>query len=152
MHAPDAPATPAAAIAAVCLCHHLRRSARAVSRVYDRAFQPFGIKASQFNVLAAIAALEAATLARLADMLAMERTTLLRNLRPLQKAGYLEGGGKRPLSLTAAGRALLQEASAAWREAQQGLTRRLGASRAGLLLQALAGLAGAGSEKGTWYL
>ena len=143
MHGEAASPIPAAAIMEVCLCHHLRRSARAVSRVYDRAFQPFGIKASQFNVLAMVAALETATLGRLATTLAMERTTLLRNLRPLQKAGYLEGGGKRPLRLTGAGRALLVEASAAWREAQQALTQRLGASRAGLLLQALAGIAGA---------
>jgi hypothetical protein len=139
---PDAPPISAAAITEVCLCHHLRRSARAVSRVYDRALHPFGIKASQFNVLAAIAALENATLGGLIATLAMERTTLLRNLRPLQKAGYLEGGGKAPLRLTSAGRGLLYEASAAWKSAQQTLTQRLGASRAGLLLQALAGIAG----------
>jgi hypothetical protein len=141
-HAPDAAPVPAAAITEVCLCHHLRRSARAVSRVYDRAFQSFGIKASQFNVLVAIAALETAPLGRLSAMLAMERTTLLRNLRPLQRAGLLEGGGKEPLVLTGAGRALLVEASAAWRQAQQTLTQRVGASRAGALLQTLAGIAG----------
>ncbi|MGZ6187061.1 MAG: MarR family winged helix-turn-helix transcriptional regulator [Candidatus Binataceae bacterium] len=143
MPAPDASAIPAAAITEVCLCHHLRRSARAVSRVYDRAFQPFGIKASQFNVLAAIAALETAPVGRLATMLAMERTTLLRNLRPLQRAGYLEGSGKGPLVLTTAGRDLLSAASVAWREAQQSLTGRIGASRAGHLLQALTAIAGA---------
>jgi DNA-binding MarR family transcriptional regulator len=141
MHALDAPSVPAAAITEVCLCHHLRRSARAISRIYDRAFQPFGIKASQFNVLAAIASLESAPLPKLAKMLAMERTTLLRNLRPLQKAGYLEGNGA-SLTLTGAGRVLLTEASAAWRKAQQAVTQRLGASRAGVLLQALSGLAG----------
>jgi DNA-binding MarR family transcriptional regulator len=139
-HPPDAPAVPAAAITEVCLCHHLRRTARAVSRAYDRAFQPFGIKASQFNVLAAIAAVETATPAGLASMLAMERTTLLRNLGPLRAAGYLEGNGS--LRLTDAGRELLAAATAAWRQAQQAVTQRLGASRAGILLQALTGLAG----------
>ena len=144
----DLPTISAAAITEVCLCHHLRRSARAISRAYDRAFQPFGIKASQFNVLAAIAASEAVTLGKLTVILAMERTTLLRNLRPLQKAGFLEGGGKQPISLTSTGRGLLSEASVAWRSAQRALTQRLGASRAGFLLQALAGIAGSGAEKG----
>jgi DNA-binding MarR family transcriptional regulator len=144
MHAPDAPAIPASAITEVCLCHHLRRSARAVSRAYDRALQPLGIKASQFNVLAAIAACETATMARLTDMLAMERTTLLRNIQPLRSEGYVAArgrGAKAELTLTMAGRELLAEASHAWRAAQQVLTQRIGASKAGALLQTLAGIA-----------
>ena len=89
-----------------------------------------------------MAALETATLGQLATMLAMERTTLLRNLAPLRRAGYIEGGGKAPLMLTSEGRELLSTAGAAWRDAQQAVTKRLGASRAGLLLQALTTLAG----------
>lgn len=115
-----------------------------MTRAYDRALQHLDIKASQFNVLAAIAASETATMAALTQMLAMERTTLLRNIQPLRNGGYIDArgrGAKAELTLTISGQALLTEASHAWRAAQQTLTQRLGASKAGALLQTLAGIA-----------
>ena len=130
------------AIVEVCFCHHTRRAARAISRVFDEALSPSSFRASQFNILAVIAARDHTSAAEVAGILAMDRTTLSRNLKPLRKAGYLTtdgGAGRRPdvLVLTAAGRGALDKASVLWREAQGRLTERMGASQAGMLLQML---------------
>lgn len=130
------------AIVEVCFCHHARRAARAISRVFDEALLPSGLKASQFNILAAVAARQSTSAAEISGLLAMDRTTLSRNLKPLRRAGYLAtsgGAGRRPdaLALTLSGRAALDRASAHWRLAQGQISERLGAGQAGLLLQAL---------------
>ncbi|MHB1205891.1 MAG: MarR family winged helix-turn-helix transcriptional regulator [Rhodospirillaceae bacterium] len=130
------------AVAEVCFCLHLRRAARGVSRVYDQALQPSGIKASQFNVLVAISSTDPATVPKVAKALAMDRTTLLRNLRPLAAAGFLQvaaGSGRRPdeISLTVSGRNTLTLAIRAWQTAQRQITQQLGGSHAAQLLQGL---------------
>lgn len=130
------------ALVEVCFCHHARRTARAITRVFDEALQPVGLKASQFNILAMIAAHEGASTAEISRLLALDRTTLSRNLKPLQSAGYLTaqgGAGRRPdtLELTAAGRILFGQAAARWQTAQSGMTQKLGTGQAGLLLQTL---------------
>lgn len=130
------------AIVEVCLCHHVRRTARTITRIFDEALQPLSLKASQFNILAAIGAREAGTATEIAHLLAMDRTTLSRNLKPLRDGGYLTsygGAGRRPdtLELTGAGRTLLTQATVNWQEAQSLLAQRLGASQAGILLQGL---------------
>ena len=140
---PQAPSTTQAqAVVEVCLCHHARRTTRAVTRLFDEALQPSGLKAGQFNILAALAAMELTAAGEVARLLAMDRTTLSRNLKPLREAGYLTttgGAGRRPdvLALTPAGRAVFGRALELWRQAQGLLTERLGPSRAGLLLQTL---------------
>ena len=130
------------AVAEVCFCLHLRRSARSVSRIYDQALQPVGIKASQFNVLVAITGADPAIVPRVAKTLAMDRTTLLRNLRPLVTAGLVHvmaGSGRRPdeISLTIAGQATLAQAIKAWQGAQRQVAQHLGAGHAAMLLQGL---------------
>jgi DNA-binding MarR family transcriptional regulator len=131
-----------AAVAEVCFCLHLRRTARAVSRIYDQALQPVGIKASQFNVLVAVASTDPATVPQVAKLLAMDRTTLLRNLRPLTAAGFLQvtaGSGRRPdeIALTVSGQNALTSAIKAWQGAQRHLTQHLGGGQAAQLLQGL---------------
>ena len=130
------------AVAEVCFCLHLRRTARAVSRVYDRALQPVGIKASQFNVLVVISGVDPATVPEVARALAMDRTTLLRNLRPLVAAGLVQvtaGSGRRPdgITLTVIGRNTLNQAIKAWQTAQRQISEQLGGSYAAQLLQGL---------------
>ena len=141
------PAILPAGIIEVCLCHHIRRTARAVTRRFDSAFLPLGIKSSQYNILVAIAALAPVVTSDVAEALAMDRTTLSRNLGPLRRAGYLDtiaGGGRRPetLALSAAGRVLLRKASTLWQQTQRDLTQELGAAQAGLLLEMLSRIAG----------
>ena len=135
-------AVPAQAIIEVCLCHHARRTARAVSRLFDEALAPTGLKSGQFNILCAVAARDVTTAGEVATLLAMDRTTLSRNLKPLRAAGYVnrEGGaGRRPdaLALTHAGRVVLDQGVILWRAAQSCLTVRLGAGQSSLLLHSL---------------
>ncbi len=146
VYAPDEPvltsAAQAQAIVEVCLCHHARRSARAITRLFDEALLPTGLQASQFNILAAVAARDLTSAAEVSKILLVDRTTLSRNLKPLRDAGYIttEGGaGRRPdvLALTSAGRVIFSKAAALWRQAQGDLTQRLGPGQAGLLLQTL---------------
>ncbi|MBY0508635.1 MAG: MarR family winged helix-turn-helix transcriptional regulator [Rhodospirillaceae bacterium] len=139
---PTPPVIAPQALVEVCFCHHARRTARAITRIFDEALQPVGLKASQFNILAMIAAHNGASTAEISRLLSLDRTTLSRNLKPLQSAGYLTaqgGAGRRPdaLALTAAGRSMFDQAAVRWQTAQSGLTERLGAGQAGVLLQTL---------------
>lgn len=78
-------------MAAECLCFRARRLSRALTRMYDDSLRPLGIHATQLTLLNAIAMSGDAggAMGRLADLLAMDTTTLSRNLRPLEKAGLL---------------------------------------------------------------
>ncbi len=129
----------------VCLCHHARRTARAVTRLFDDALRPSGLSAGQFNILAAIGARVGVSAADVARVLAMDPTTLSRNLKLLQRLGYLSvevGAGRRggSLSLTYGGRTAFNNATLLWREAQSRLFAGLGGSAAGAVLQALENL------------
>lgn len=114
-----------------CLCHNVRMASRVVSRAYDETLRPTGLKASQISVLAAVGARGALSIKSLADFLEMERTTLTRNLRPLEEQGLVfiapEGRHRsRILKLTDAGQALLLEALPLWEKAQESSARKLG--------------------------
>src|ERR1700675_532195 len=95
-----------------CLCLHLRRAARAVGRRFDAALRPLGLTNGQFSLLMSLNRPDPASIGGVAALLAMDRTTLTANLKPLQRRGLLEvtvdGGDKRSrrLRLTSAGRAL----------------------------------------------
>jgi DNA-binding MarR family transcriptional regulator len=133
---------PPQAIVEVCLCHHARKAARVISRIFDEFLQPLGIKASQFNILTTIAAHDHTSAAVVARALCLDRTTLSRNLKPLRLAGLIageEGAGRRAgvLALTPQGYDLLTQAAPLWRQAQSRVTADLGAGQAGQLLQSL---------------
>lgn len=113
-----------------CLCLTLRRTARVVTQRYDAALRPFGVRATQLPILTAAARGTPIPLAQLADALGMERTTLLRNVRPLVRQGLIrirrEKGGRRDLlTATAAGQALLLRLYPAWRVVQDRLLSEL---------------------------
>lgn len=125
----------------VCLVFHLRRAARAASRALDEALADLGLNASQFTVLSALAADGAGqtTLGALARRLAMDRSTLHRNLRPLQKAGLIDITGNRgrrgsTVALTENAARLLTEAAERWQPCQRELVARIGETDAGRLL------------------
>jgi DNA-binding MarR family transcriptional regulator len=108
-----------------CLCLALRRTTRVVTQQFDAALRPFGVRATQLPILTAAAG-GATVLAELAAALGMERTTLLRNVRPLVRRGLIvvrrEKDGRRDeVTATTAGRALLQRVYPAWREVQNRL-------------------------------
>lgn len=121
-----------------CTCYRLRQTARLVSRMYDLALAPCGISIGQFGLLATLAEMEGESISKLAETLRMERTTLTRNLSPLQMLGYvvIEGGPdkrSRALTLTDAGKKALRAATPKWRAAQRSLERRLGVRKVSAL-------------------
>lgn len=134
----------------VCLVSHLRRAARMASRALDLALADIGLNASQFTVLAALAAAgasgDAVKLSTLARRLSMDRSTLHRNLRPLHKAGLIDlvdGRGRRGTRVIANDSALrlLDAAAPRWQACQRDLVARIGDSEAGRLLQTMGRLA-----------
>jgi DNA-binding MarR family transcriptional regulator len=128
----DSAAFPAAGnLLDTCMCHRARMAARVVTRAYDDALRPTGLRATQLAVLAAVGARGALSIKSLADSLEMERTTLTRNLRPLEELGYVllseeRRHRSRVLTLTASGRAALLDALPLWEKAQHAIRQGLG--------------------------
>jgi DNA-binding MarR family transcriptional regulator len=127
------------AVLEVCLCHHIRRGSRAITRAYDAALAPAGLTAGQFIILTAVAALQPMPVPVLREILAMDRTSLSRTLKPLKEAEFITsttGAGRRAglLTLLIDGAAALREAGPLWRAVQAETAQRLGTGRAGQLL------------------
>jgi DNA-binding MarR family transcriptional regulator len=119
-----------AAVGRACFALHARMTARLLTRVYDAAVRPAGLRFAQFGLLGAIAHGSATSQTALAERLALERTTLVRNLKFLEQKGWIEPipGGGRGLShrLTPAGREILERAIPLWERAQRDIEARLG--------------------------
>ena len=103
-----------------CLCLHAQRAARAVARRFDDALRPLGIRSGQFSLLISLNRPEPPTVGSVADLLAMDRTTLTANLKPLERRGLLsvtpdaDDRRARRLALTYNGLALLELAIPIW--------------------------------------
>jgi DNA-binding MarR family transcriptional regulator len=128
-----------------CAHANLRRTMRAVGRHYDQALKPSGLKATQFTLLAVLANKRNMPVSQLADAMGMDRTTLTRNLGPLQRSGWIENGRAedervRLISLNAAGYEKLKQAIPMWRSAQARVVGALGASELAGLTAVLAEL------------
>lgn len=112
----------------------LRQATRLVTQHYDNEVSKTGLKITQYSLLSHVISLGPVRPGDLARALRMDASTLTRNLRPLQDAGWVEvaAGGdarSRSVQITDAGRAKRQEAQRHWRVAQDGLNERLGADR-----------------------
>lgn len=118
-----------------CAVMSFRQMARAVTAHYDAQLRPTGLRATQLNLLMAIESEAATTVTDLAEILAMERTTLTRNLKLLRNRGLVE---KKRISLTAKGRRSAAAALPLWESAQQQFVRSLGQRRWAALLDELA--------------
>lgn len=107
-----------------CLCNALRQASRAVSRLYDEELRArCDLRTTQFSLLCVLARVGETRQRDLGDLALLEDTTLTRNLRPLVAAGWIvirTGQDRREklISLTAAGRAKLEECRPAWEQAQ----------------------------------
>jgi len=118
-----------------CNCFALRQAARHVTQIYDRHLAKAGLRATQYSLLAKLSRLERVSINELAKSMVMDRTTLGRALRPLEREGLLtigagDDGRTRSLSLTPAGEARLDAAAAKWRDAQEEFEMAFGASQA----------------------
>ena len=117
-----------------CVCFNLRRVTRLVTQFYDSELRRHGIRPTQGSILSSLQAKDRWTMAELSDWLGMDRTTLVRNLRPLQRDGLVEarGGGRGKLvelAITGKGRKQIEKLTPAWKSAQSAAVKTLGEKR-----------------------
>lgn len=125
-----------------CVCFNLRRVTRKVTQFYDAEMRRHGIRPTQGTILSSLNAKESWNMAELSDWLGMERTTLVRNLRPLQRDGLVQavGGGRGnrvELMITSKGRRQIEKLAPAWKSAQRAVVKTLGEKRWSVILSDL---------------
>jgi DNA-binding MarR family transcriptional regulator len=117
-----------------CLCLHVQRAARAVARRFDEALRPVGLTNGQFSLLMSLNRPEPPTISSVSSLLAMDRTTLTANLKPLERRGLVKvtvdeaDRRSRRLLLTADGQDVLARAVPLWTAAQAENARLVSAS------------------------
>jgi DNA-binding MarR family transcriptional regulator len=116
-----------------CLCLHVQRAARALARRFDEALRPVGLTNGQFSMLMSLNRPQPATMASVAGLLAMDRTTLTAALKTLERRGLVlvarnpDDRRSQRLSLTGEGRTALAAAVPIWEQTHAELERLLGA-------------------------
>ena len=114
-----------------CLCLHVQRTARVLARRFDDAFRPVGLTQGQFSLLTSLNRAAPPTIGDVAELLALDRTTLTANLKPLERRKLVkvtvdaEDRRSRRLILTPAGRAVLAAAAPIWKRAHAQAERLL---------------------------
>ena len=121
-----------------CVCVNLRRLARATTALYDQALAASGLKITQYSLLCAVERAQPIAISVLAAELELDRTTLARNLDPLQRDGLIAlevAQDKRVtlVTLSARGRAALAKARPAWKKVQAQIAQKIGAPRVAML-------------------
>ncbi len=107
-----------------CNCNALRRAARRISNFYDSELAASGLRATQFAILASINDMGEATASAIAERLELDRTTMGRNLRPLEREGLIKrgvsklDGRSRAITLSKSGFEKLKSALPLWQRAQ----------------------------------
>ena len=128
-----------------CLCLHVQRAARALARLFDDALRPVGLTNGQFSLMMSLNRPEPPPMGPVANLLAMDQTTLTAALKPLRRRGWVNvtPGAKdkrsRLLSLTAEGKSVLAAAVPIWQSTHAALEDKLpGANGDGLRSMLLA--------------
>lgn len=125
-----------------CYCLNVRRASNAITATYDKFLAPSGLKISQYSLLRHIKYLNPVSVTDLAINLKLDRTTLVRNLRPLEEKGLIadvshKGSRNRQLMLTETGVDTLIKADLHWQEAQDYMERYLGSETLFSLIEVL---------------
>lgn len=131
-----------AEIDATCACSNVRKAARAVTQLFDEILQPTGLRSTQFTLLIAVARLREAPVKQLSRVLVMDRTTLARNLKPLESLGLLTAEARKDrrthlVRLTERGSQALARAVPYWEQAQHQVITRLGQAQWHMLQSSL---------------
>jgi DNA-binding MarR family transcriptional regulator len=119
-----------------CNCLAVRQAARHVTQIYDRHMVPYGLRTTQFSMLVRLRQLGPMTINALAEDMVMDRTTLGRNILPLQREGLIavsrgrEDRRARELHLTEAGLSRMRAGLKGWQAAQGEFEAAFGKSRA----------------------
>ena len=106
-------------------------AARAVTRLYDEILRPVELRATQLAVLVAVGNEDVTSITELAKYMGMDRSTLTRNLAPLEREGLIRVGNEgwrrsRTIEITRKGSGRLRDASLLWLDAQETLRQKLG--------------------------
>lgn len=114
----------------VCVCAQLRKAARVLTQRYDAALRPSGLKVTQFSILRVLDKSSKISMTALSERLVLDRTSLTRNLKPLERDGFVqiktgEDSRLRIVQLTARGLETLRRAEPLWRDLQQEILNQL---------------------------
>lgn len=130
-----------------CLCLAAQRAARTLARRFDDALRPVGLTSGQFSLLMSLNQPVPPSIGSIAGLLAMDRTTLTANLKPLERRGLAEtkvdpaDRRGRLVILTAPGRKLLQDALPIWQRTQKEVDGLLLQTDASIVREGLRALA-----------
>jgi DNA-binding MarR family transcriptional regulator len=114
-----------------CLCLHVQRAARVLARRFDDALRPLNLTSGQFSLLTSLNRPQPPSIGAVARLLAMDRTTLTANLKPLERRKLVrivtdkDDRRNRQIHLTKAGHRLLVEALPIWRETHSAIEKRI---------------------------
>lgn len=129
-----------------CYCINLRRAANSVTSYYDSVLESLGITITQYSLLSSLKKLGNCTVSDLAIHVGLERTTVVRTLKPLFTKKLIEdiseeGQRNRNLQLTKAGYEILEQAKPLWENAQKKLEEDIGIDEMDFLVRIAAKLA-----------
>ena len=136
----------------MCACNQLRRATRGITALYEAAMAASGVKVTQLPILVGLGSEGDLSVTTLADALALDRTTLTRNLRILERRGLVTVGGvqqdgrMRMVSITDEGLRVLAHALELWRVEQSDVVEAFGEARLRGLLGDLSDLTDAGAR------
>jgi DNA-binding MarR family transcriptional regulator len=113
------------------MCASFRRTARALTQLYDQALRPLGLRATQFTILQALSLAGEVSQGQLGEMLAMDSTTLTRTLEIMGRHGWIaerrgEDRRERRLRLANAGETQFKHALPVWERVQSRLRHKMG--------------------------
>lgn len=120
----------------VCHCFAVRQAARWISQLYDQHLADAGLRSTQYAILAHLEREGPASIAQLAEAMVMDRTTMTRNVTPLERDGLVAivqaaaDRRRKEVRLSALGRERLRQARPAWRRAQAAFEKHYGATQA----------------------
>ncbi len=125
-----------------CLCFNVRSTSRALTQFFSSKLSTHGLLPTQTPILSVLASRPEASMAELSDWLSMDRTTLVRNLRPLERDGLVKQsgkgrGGKVMVEITPKGKSALARLMPDWRAAQRAVVKTLGEERWSAILSDL---------------
>lgn len=128
-----------------CFCINLRRAAGVLSDFYDKSLSKAQLTTSQFSLMKSLSRIQPCTVTALADEMGLERTTLVRTIKPLADRGLIHNlapakSRNKLLSLTEDGDALMEYAASLWEESQGAVKAYMGAEQIETLMQLLARL------------
>lgn len=134
-----------------CNCLAARQAARYLTAVYDKALQPVNLRATQFSILHKLASRGPLAIGELAGVMAMDRTTLATNLKPLEREGLISmapGLDRRAknAAITKAGMARYRKAFPLWSTAQSKFEEAYGERKAASLRESMREVLATGFE------